>query len=126
MELKEKIIKLKQFGCNIVIKDPTFFKPPNVYELMVDSDICDSELEKLIDDKLEWFVDRKWLKYNREINNNNNNNLDICPFCNSYEFKYNDSSTNVKSEYCEYKYYSNIHSYNRSPVLHCKNFNSYE
>lgn len=64
MTLKEKIAKLRSYGCTITIKKDVSIshvgQPYNI--LVLDAFLTDLAVEKLVDERIELYETRTWIK----------------------------------------------------------------
>ena len=64
MTLEEKIAKLRSYGCRIIINTNVLVSntghPYNI--LVLDSFLTDEDVEKLVDERIELYETRTWIK----------------------------------------------------------------
>lgn len=64
MTLKEKIAKLRSYGCRIIINTNVSVSnaghPYNI--LVLDSFLTDEDVEELVDERIELYETRTWIK----------------------------------------------------------------
>ena len=72
--IREKALKLKQLGCTVYVNHsmviPTFQRTDNFDNSILELGdlLTNEEAEKKIDEKLEFFEKRPWIKAIRELN----------------------------------------------------------
>jgi len=119
--LKEKLLKLKQLGVDVQIKDLTQSDLGcNYNKLKIDPNLTEIEVDKLIDEKIKFIEDRPWIN---EIQSMKDCSYNICLLCKSYTFVLQDYFAGETTiENCSIGHFQKIARERHKPITICNDY----